>query len=481
MIKFKFILALLLGVQCTPNLFSQYINKAIYFDSISAELPYGLVNFNNKDAILGSTLDFSNKSYPFLLLENDSFKNFKTFLYKSNCPIFEPVRTNQLGQQNGHYYFLANCNPSYNKFEIYKILIDSLGDTVSTYRINNNDTSLALRAHFLPNGDMVLLGQNPSEYFVQKWKDDSLLWTYQSDVNSPIILHNILIDGDDIVVSGRIGIFNNNPGSDLFVAKFNSNGQLLWDLRKDFGESEVMGGLTKFNSEYVISFTKAPWINWPNHDLNTYLGIFDINGKWISSKLVGKEGRSKVTNNILLVSGNNLLFFVGEHNIEDNNRESVIFSLNKNIEVQWERHYYYEDSQKLQSNIWDARIEPDSTIKTIGVLYNGPGGQDLWYLHLDKHGCLTPGCEVNDVTVEEVFLGEEEKLVVYPNPFSETLKIKSVNSIEEIQIFDVFGKLVFNESKPRKTINLEDLPKGFYLLKAKMVNGGLITKKIIKQ
>jgi hypothetical protein len=483
MSKVWLFILLSLGLIIKPSdVFGQFLNKAIFFDSLSGELPYTFYNDDGKIGVIGLMQDTTTNIFPILF--EDSLGNAVGLKkYKSSCSIVYPTRTNKLGFQNGIKYFIANCNPSFNKFLMYKILIDSLGDTVKTYRINNSDTNLALRTHFLPNGDMLVLGQEAREYFLQKWRGDSLLWNYTSDLNGPFTLHNIFIDSNDVIISGRIGITTNPPGSDLFFAKFNSGGQLLWDLRKDLGESENMGGLTKYNNQYVISFTKAPWGNYFNFDLKTYLGVIDLNGNWINHIQIGEEGRGRVANENLLNAGTHLLYITGEHNLDYNRRETIFYKLNDDFEIQWERRYLFEDNTKHSSNVWDARIEPDSTIKTIGVLYNGPGGQDLWYLHLDKHGCLTPGCEVNDVSVEEVFWGKDSKLstlVVFPNPFKETLQIKSENPIVEIQVFDVFGKLVFQKSKLTNQLEVGFLHKGIYLLKLKAENGEWVSQKVVK-
>jgi len=477
MIKIKIILALILGVLCTPNLFAQYINKAIYFDTISGELPYSFFTQDNKLGVIGLMQDTTKNIYPIIYFDSLGYPtNLKK--YKSKCPTVYPTSTNQLGQQNGQYYFLANCNPSFNKFEIYKILIDSLGDTVSTYRINNNDTSLALRTHFLPNGQMILLGQNPSEYFVQKWDGDSLLWTYQSDVNSPIILHNILMDGDDIVVSGRIGINNNSPGSDLYIAKLSVNGSILWDLVKDIGESELMGDLIIFNNKYLVSCSSGKWLS---DKSDIFMGLISKDGNWESSKKIGTAARYRRAYK-LAQNNRGVYFFGGEHNLEDNNIRGLIYLFDNDLNVKWSREYYYADNTKKTSIFWDARIEPDSTIKTIGVLYNGPGGQDLWYLHLDKHGCLTPGCEVNDVTVEEVNFDKLSEVEVYPNPTntgSLSIKLSLKATQIKLEVFNNLGQSVYfnNAYQPGIEIELPKVQPGIYFISINyLLDGNLVTE-----
>ena len=41
------------------------------------------------------------------------------------------------------------------------------------------------------------------------------------------------LDGDDIVVSGRIGIMNTIAASHAYLAKFSGNGILQWEFVKD--------------------------------------------------------------------------------------------------------------------------------------------------------------------------------------------------------------------------------------------------------
>jgi len=69
---------------------------------------------------------------------------------------------------------------------------------------------------------------------------------------------------------------------------------------------------------------------------------------------------------------------------------------------------------------------------------------------------------------------------IVPNPFNEKLQIDSENSFSEIQLFDVFGKLVFQKTKPTKQLDLGFLPNGIYLLKLKFETGEWVTQKVVK-
>jgi len=62
---------------------------------------------------------------------------------------------------------------------------------------------------------------------------------------------------------------------------------------------------------------------------------------------------------------------------------------------------------------------------------------------------------------------------VLPNPFSKEITIESGNSeIEDIIVFSISGKLVYqNSCLPAKTINLDFLKNGMYLIKINTKNG----------
>jgi hypothetical protein len=99
---------------------------------------------------------------------------------------------------------------------------------------------------------------------------------------------------------------------------------------------------------------------------------------------------------------------------------------------------------------------------------------------LDSNGCLTPSnCGYPSLNVvEKMKLAKD--IIVYPNPFSETLQIESENPIDEIQVFDVFGKLVFQNAKPTNQLEVGFLPNGIYLLKLKTATGEWVSQKVVK-
>jgi|TARA_B110001469_G_C9607887_1_gene302307 hypothetical protein len=69
-----------------------------------------------------------------------------------------------------------------------------------------------------------------------------------------------------------------------------------------------------------------------------------------------------------------------------------------------------------------------------------------------------------------------------PNPTNGFLNVKEIHTVEEIQFFDVAGKLVRAESSFNgNEIDISMLKQGLYLLKVSLKNGELVIKKVIKQ
>lgn len=70
-------------------------------------------------------------------------------------------------------------------------------------------------------------------------------------------------------------------------------------------------------------------------------------------------------------------------------------------------------------------------------------------------------------------------LKLYPNPTKSTLNFSE--ELSEIKILDMSGKQVAAQKEKSKTINVEKLPKGNYLISAKDKNGKTVSEKFIKE
>lgn len=74
------------------------------------------------------------------------------------------------------------------------------------------------------------------------------------------------------------------------------------------------------------------------------------------------------------------------------------------------------------------------------------------------------------------------KFSYYPNPTTGILNLTASSKIESIEVFNVAGQKVMNfaPKSDKSEINLSNLPKGLYFVKA-TVNGKVITNKVIKK
>ena len=83
-------------------------------------------------------------------------------------------------------------------------------------------------------------------------------------------------------------------------------------------------------------------------------------------------------------------------------------------------------------------------------------------------------------------IGLEElnsSLSIYPNPVSDRLYIETDAVIEEVIVYDVFGRCKITETqshKDTKSIDISDLNNGIYFVKIRTAEGEIV-KRIVKE
>ena len=77
---------------------------------------------------------------------------------------------------------------------------------------------------------------------------------------------------------------------------------------------------------------------------------------------------------------------------------------------------------------------------------------------------LPPDDQLN-VGTNEIFETEKQAIVLYPNPTSDMLYLKSANYIYEIEIYDYAGKMMPTNHIDNTAINVRDFAKGLYLIR----------------
>ena len=75
---------------------------------------------------------------------------------------------------------------------------------------------------------------------------------------------------------------------------------------------------------------------------------------------------------------------------------------------------------------------------------------------------------------------EDNSIAIFPNPAKDVLNITSEKAINQIDVYDVNGKLVKSYTNVNNTINVKDLATGVYMLNI-TTEDGQVSKKIVKE
>lgn len=144
---------------------------------------------------------------------------------------------------------------------------------------------------------------------------------------------------------------------------------------------------------------------------------------------------------------------------------------------------------------WEKYYGGDANYVMMGLIATNDGGCLMYGFKHDFE--TTPGkhllylLKVNedgDIVTSTTLPYQENLFSIYPNPFTEYLKIRLsdnlINVISTLDVYDVSGKLVLNEKirSEETKIEVQEMATGTYFISLKDKRGRIIeTKKVVKQ
>lgn len=87
----------------------------------------------------------------------------------------------------------------------------------------------------------------------------------------------------------------------------------------------------------------------------------------------------------------------------------------------------------------------------------------------------------DDIVLNDDISNTKNKISVFPNPTQNSFTIKTDETIESWSLLNAFGKTYIKGIATDKVIDVRNLRKGIYILRAVLKNGEIITKKVIKE
>lgn len=314
---------------------------------------------------------------------------------------------------------------------------------------NSNKREIAYSATQLPNGNLVIGAHRYDAQKVNGTRYQEQTWIFEIDTNGTMVRE--FLDPDTQTGPAK-GITQTQDGGFVYCGNYQTD----WNGIAGYSHKP---SISKLNPNFNNKEWEVIYYDTVGGD-QTFEKIIEFRDSYIAIGTMFTE----YPNDWGLIWGGAVVKFDELGNVSWSKGITSSDSIeNKNY------HYFY-----------DGILDEKGNIICAGQVEQDQGPNLGWVLKLDSNGCLTEtNCGYPALNVVEI-MKQEKDIIVYPNPFAEKLQIESENPIVEIQIFDVFGKLVFQKTKSTNQIELGFLPKGIYLLKLKAATGEWVTQKVVK-
>jgi hypothetical protein len=158
--------------------------------------------------------------------------------------------------------------------------------------------------------------------------------------------------------------------------------------------------------------------------------------------------------------------------------------------------YKTSNSANNRSYIWEGNTHDTSTCSTgyftdagYDVQYNTYYGLTSFnlYSYDDTYSWTIEGSVINGVQIGNVWNvglnennSDKNELNIFPNPTNNYITVDG-KDLKIIELINIQGLVVIrlNDIKNKETIDLQDLPKGIYLIKVLFNNGTIATEKVL--
>ena len=260
----------------------------------------------------------------------------------------------------------------------------------------------------------------------------------------------------------------------VWVMRLDSVGNQMW--RHDLGGSRFasknVSAIQTQDGGIVATCSYMPLPGSPTDPQWNYFRKWDIDGNLVWTKQYNEASHS--TSYDLEELGDGRLVASGSESYH----YGTLLQLEPDGDLMWMRRYAYYQGNGSYHTPYDVEPTSDGGFVMTGVAQQGPsdslpGLQMVWLLKVDSMGCLVPGC--GNIGVEEMALGLENALTVYPNPASGAVTVEAtlpndleVRGVLRLIVVDALGRVVKDEvvGKTFTTteLDLSGSPAGVYHL-----------------
>lgn len=306
----------------------------------------------------------------------------------------------------------------------------------------------------------------------------------------------------DSLFFGTTKLMKLGSGNDIFIAKYDVNGNILWASRQGSkGADELYGMDIDASNNILITGEFADVANGFTVGSTTVLGSYDIylakytsNGIGLWVKSAGGANYDYGKDVAVDAAGNAYVFgyfespsvVAGTFTVT-NTAGGGSGGFNDLIIIKYDTN----GNELLAGNVSGSRSDyglgicvdannqiyvtgySQSTSLVFGTNTLTLPGFDNFYIAKLKSIIITGTSELHKI----------DDIKLYPNPANSLVKIGCEELFYSVEVYDVKGSLIYKEEIKSKThiLNIQELTNGVYYIRLKLNNGEYVTKKLVKQ
>ena len=258
-----------------------------------------------------------------------------------------------------------------------------------------------------------------------------------------------------------------NGNSNIYMINTDLNGILQWDKRiMNTKEIVIYGSLSTNDGNYLLyglEFTSA------TNQRQGYFIKLDTLGNTIWERSYGEAAFESIYNAKELNNGD--FIAVGAAWSQPTTSSGLLIKLRTNGDSLWARNFITQDSVINRFN--NIQLTSDN-----GFVIAGESNDDMWLMKVDSLGCEIQNCLT---AIQDNDQGFPFNMRVYPNPGNGQVTFASLPQNQDVlvAVYDVLGKLVFNQHISKHGVDFSHLCKGTYLLRI-TVNASTHGMKFVK-